>query len=148
MKHGAIRLLGIACILWAAMACSTTTDQPVTAADVIEPANANTHDPAGLPTRIESPVGAMHPSSSAGGAGNVTSSGTNTNLNPPAPAESTVSVQQSDVVVTQTPAETVTVVESPSTTTVVIEQDPVIVTERRTVVETRPVTTRTMTSKD
>lgn len=146
MKHGAIRLIGIACILWLAVGCSTATDDTVTAADVIEPASAKSHDPEGLPTRVESPVGAVHPSSAAGGAGNPKASGTNTNLNPPAPAESTVDVRESEVIVTERPAETITVVETP---TVVIEEEPVIV-ERRTVVETPPVrtTTRTMTRKD
>ncbi|HUP65430.1 MAG TPA: hypothetical protein VM557_09130 [Thermoanaerobaculia bacterium] len=112
--------------------CSTTGNDTVTAADVAEPTTvaSKSPDPEGLPSRIESPIGAVHPSSAAGGAGNASVSGTNTNLNVPAPA--TVQTTQSNVTVTET-----TVTTTPVETRVV-----------RTV-ETKPVvTTRVTTRKD
>lgn len=151
-KRGAFRLLpGIAAVLLLVACGSTDADQPVTAADVVEPATAETHDPVGLPPRVESEVGQTHPSSVVGGAGNTAASGTNTNLNTPVTAASTTAVSQSEISVTQTPSATTTttVVETPATTpeeTTVVERETIRTTPVDTT--TKVTTTRTMTRKD
>lgn len=143
-NRGALRLLpGIAMVLLLVACGSTDTTAPVTTADVVEPASSETHDPVGLPPRVESPVGQNHPSSVSGGAGNTAASGTNTNLNQPETA-GTVAVSTSEISVRETPI---------VTETTVVETPPVTVTERETIrtepVETTKVeTTRVMTRKD
>ncbi|HEY0592612.1 MAG TPA: hypothetical protein VGF40_12655 [Thermoanaerobaculia bacterium] len=151
-RLGAFRLLpGIAMVLLLVACGSTDAGEPVTAADVVEPATAETHDPVGLPPRVESEIGQSHPSSVVGGAGNTAASGTNTNLNTPVTTESTTAVSQSEISVTQTPIATTT-----TTTTTTVAETPVetTVVERETI-RTTPVdttagvtTTRTMTRKD
>lgn len=154
-KRGAFRLLpGIAAVLLLVACGSTDADEPVTAADVVEPATAETHDPVGLPPRVESEVGQTHPSSVVGGAGNTAASGTNTNLNTPVTTESTTAVSQSEISVTQTPiatttTTTTTVVETPAETpaeTTVVERETIRTTPVDTTTEVT--TTRTMTRKD
>jgi hypothetical protein len=148
VNRGVLRLLPGVAVVLLLVACGTTdTADPVTTADLIEPASSETHDPPGLPPRVESPIGQTHPSSVAGGAGNTAASGTNTNLNAPETTTGTVRVAQSDVVVTETP-----IVET-RTETRVVQTPPVVVTERETIrtapVETTTVeTTRVMTRKD
>ncbi|MGH9457619.1 MAG: hypothetical protein ACRD2J_08275 [Thermoanaerobaculia bacterium] len=144
MKYG--KLLPLVAALFLVAACSTADyDDPVTAADVIEPSGENTHDAPGPPDRIESTVGAMHPSSASGGAGNAEMSGTNTNLNPPPPARA-----ESTVVVTEEPP-AVTVTE---TRVEVEDEEPVVIAEveERVMVEepeeVEVTTTRTMVRKD
>ncbi|HVR42047.1 MAG TPA: hypothetical protein VMS56_01275 [Thermoanaerobaculia bacterium] len=119
-----MRFTAVTAVLVLAVACSTTTSDDVTRADVMQPATAETHDPIGQPPRVVSDIGATHPSSVTGGTGNVNAGGTNTNLNQPPPADGTATVTTSEVVVTEAPA--------------LIEPAPVVV-EERTVIERRTV---------
>lgn len=131
------KLIGVAGAfgLTFAMACATTTETDRYAEETKSDnvAAGETVDPLGPPQHIASDITQEHPSSNTG-AGNLQSSGANTNLNQPAP-EPTVTVTQSDAVVTQTP-----IVEE---RTVAVETEPVVV-ETPTVVETRTTEVRTM----
>lgn len=138
--------LMMAAALLLVAACATTNDTAeVTQADLIETAEAepSTHDPIGLPPRVVSPIGAEHPSSVAGGAGNMYGSGTNTNLNAPPPTPAVVTVTETQII------------EEPMVSAVVEPPPPPVVVETVTTteiieepVQVETVTTRTVTRKD